>query len=237
MLNPAASPPKVASIVPRIGRIVWPGVPYHVTHRGNRRGSIFFRDSDRTGYLALLRESAAQADLRVWAYALMSNHVHLLVVAERADSMARGIGNAHRGHSRRVHSREGWTGHLWAHRFYSTPLDDAHLWAAVRYIELNPVRAALAPSAEEYAWSSARSHTNPLEDPLLDPKRPFPGEIADWGSWLREGMQDPRAETIRRNTASGRPTGSALFVRELEERLGRDLLPRKRGPKPETRDS
>ncbi len=215
----------------RIARVVWPGCPYHVTHRGNHRGRIFFNDGDRRRYLNLLRENAERAALRVWAYALMTNHVHLIVVAEALDSMARGIGNAHREYARIVHQREGWTGHLWANRFFSTPLDESHLWVAARYVELNPVRAGVAQRAEEYVWSSARAHASRGTDPVLDPRRPFPGTFVDWGDWLRAGMSDSRMEAIRRNTTTGRPTGSEEFVRDLEARLGRMLRPAKRGPK------
>ncbi len=215
----------------RIARVVWPHCPYHVTHRGNRQGAVFVHDEDRRRYLHLLAEHATRASLRVWSYALMTNHVHLVVVPERPTSMAQGIGGAHRAHSRALHAREGWTGHLWAHRFYSTPLDEHHLWAAVRYVELNPVRASLVTRADEYPWSSARAHATGATDPVLDPVRPFPGPVVDWGAWLAEGMGDPGFAALRRNTTTGRPTGSEEFVRTVEQRSGRVLRPRKRGPR------
>jgi putative transposase len=116
----------------RLVRAVAVGFPYHVTHRGNRREATFFCDEDRRRYLRLLHEY------------LVSNHVHLLAVPARPDALARGVGLTHRRHAQAVNTRQKWTGHLWENRFYSTALYEAHLWAAVKYIETNPVRARLA---------------------------------------------------------------------------------------------
>jgi putative transposase len=155
----------------------------------------------------------------------MPNHVHLVVVAHRADSLSRAIGVAHRRYSRSVNRRNDWTGHLWANRFYSTPLDSAHLLLAVRYVELNPVRAGLTRTAEEYAWSSARAHTVGSVNALLSPRRPFPGAIGDWRAWLSQGLEDDELELLRERTSTGRPCGAPDFVRELEHRSGRRLRP------------
>lgn len=219
----------------RLARIVYPGVPHHVTHRGNRRQDIFTLPADRAAYLDDLRAYATKAELDIWAWCLMTNHVHLLAVPRREDSLARGVGLAHRRHAVRMNRREGWTGHLWANRYFSTSLDEAHLWACVRYIELNPVRAGLAERAEEWPWSSARAHCGLAADSLLSPDRPFPGDIADWSRWLREpwdGRDEAAlADDIRRCTKSGRPCGDKQFVDWLEERLRRPLRPAKRGRK------
>ena len=217
----------------RIARVVFPGCPYHVTHRGNRREPVFFGAEDRRRYLQLLRMYAQRSGMRIWCYCLMSNHVHLIVVGDEQHSLARAIGYAHARHSSWVNKCRGWTGHLWANRFYSSPLDEDHLWAAARYAELNPVRAGLARRAEEYPWSSARAHTLGLLDSTLATIRPFPGSIENWGRWLAEGMADPRFATIRANTSTGRPSGSPEFVRLLERRLGRVLRPSRRSPKPQ----
>jgi putative transposase len=217
----------------RIARIAWTGCPYHVTHRGNRGGAVFLLDSDRRFYLGLLSARAAQEGLKVWAYCLMSNHVHLIVVGERSTSMARGIGNTHRRHAQRLNAREGWTGHLWANRFYSTPMDERYLWAAVRYVELNPVRAGLVRNPSDFPWSSARAHASGTKDGLLASDRPFPGSVDDWEGWLLAGIHDAEANAIRLNTSTGRPSGSESFVRQLESSSGRLLGVRKRGPRAE----
>ena len=210
----------------RIARVVVPGCPHHVTHRGNRGSSTFLDDSDRRAYLRLLREQSELFGLRVWAYCLMSNHVHLVVVGVDANSMAQALGYAHGRYARRFNARAGWTGHLWAHRFYSSAMDERHLWYAVRYVEMNPVRAGLVRLAEDYPWSSARAHALGIEDRLLAPDRPFPGTIDNWSEWLALGVDERTAAAIRHGTFTGRPIGSLSFTADIERRLGRQIHPK-----------
>lgn len=210
----------------RFGRVAAPGCAYHVTHRGNRRGDVFLREEDREVYRSRLLEYSERFGLEIWAYCWMSNHVHLLVSAQRPDSLARAIGNSHRSYAQYLNRCQNWSGHLWANRFYSTPLDSWHLFQAVRYVELNPVRVGLVSEAESYPWSSASAHTRGSHDPLLSPRRPFPGAIRDWSAWLRQGLEPEQIEILRTNTSTGRPSGSPEFVLELEKALGRRLRPR-----------
>ena len=109
----------------RLARVVAPGLPHHVTQRGNRRQPAFFCEDDYRAYLQELRVQSKRWGLQVWAYCLMTNHVHLIVVPETETSLARGLGEAHRHYTRRVHFREGWRGYLWQGRFASVPLDEA----------------------------------------------------------------------------------------------------------------
>ena len=216
----------------RIARVIAPGTPYHVTHRGNHRSDVFFDVADRERYLALLAQHAKLYGMEIWAYCLMTNHVHLLVVGQESYSLARAIGFAHMRYSRCVNKRFGWTGHLWANRFYSTALDGSHLWEAVRYVERNPVRAGLVARAEDYEWSSARTHVLRQSNALLAETRPFPGPVEDWSDWLSLPGDESLVGSIRRNTCTGRPSGSESFVKQLEERLKRLLRPMKAGRKP-----
>ena len=209
--------------MPRIARIVVPDCPYHITQRGNHKEEVFFGDETRHDYLALLRRYARRCGLEIWAYCLMPNHVHLIVVGRSKDSLARAIGNAHREHSRRINRAREWTGHLWANRFYSTALDESHLWNAVRYVESNPSRAGLVACATDYRWSSARAHAGLHHDPLLAAGRPFPGSIACWATWLDDGPNWPEYDALRRNTSTGRPSGCPEFVLRLERQLGRPI--------------
>lgn len=214
----------------RLARVMVEDWPFHLTHRGNHRQQLFRSDDDRRAYLGFLRHFAEKFGMSIWAYCLMGNHVHLIAVGRDRHSIARALGNTHRACSR-VQNREcSVTGHLWANRFFSTAVDEPHLWAAVRYVELNPVRAGLVGRAIDYPWSSARDHAGLRESPLLDPGRPFPGPIGDWATWLKAGLEDDTAQRLRANTSTGRPTGSDAFVRELESRLGRPLRPLKRAP-------
>jgi putative transposase len=221
----------------RIARAMVPGVPYHVTHRGNHRGDVFLRPEDRNAYLGLLAKHAKQYEMEIWAYCLMTNHVHLLVVGREKHSLARAIGFTHMRYSQAVNKRMGWTGHLWANRFYSTALDGSHLWEAVRYVERNPVRASLVARCEDYPWSSAACHAGLTSDPLLSPSRPFPGAVENWSEWLSRPGDEKMIDSIRRNTCTGRPSGSDNFIDDLESRLERLLRPQKRGRKRKTADT
>src|SRR5690349_1830593 len=139
----------------RLARIVIPGVAHHVTQRGNRRQPIFFGDEDRACYLELLRKGCAEARVRCLAWCLMDNHVHLILVPEHADGLRAALGEAHRRYTSRINAREDWRGYLFQGRFASYPMDDAHLMAAVRYVERNPVQAGLVREAGNWRWSSA----------------------------------------------------------------------------------
>ncbi len=216
--------------MPRVARFVLPGLPYHVTHRGNRRQPVFVEDQDRHVYLLLLRRYAAEADLAVWGYCLMPNHMHLLVVPGNPESLARGIGLAHRRFAQRQNSTHGWTGHLFEGRYYSAGLDERHLWACVRYIERNPVRAGLAESAAAWPWSSAGAHCLGKEDPVLHPSRPFPHRLGrDWVGWLAIPAPTEEEDELRRATRTGRPCGAPGWVRGIEAQTGRRLVAMPRG--------
>ena len=132
----------------RLARVIAPGMPHHVTQRGNRRQQTFFGKEDYQHYLELISRFCRAEQVAIWAYRLMPNHVHLIVVPQSAESLRRAIGEAHRRYTRRINFREGWRGHLWQGRFASFVMDEDHLLTAARYVELNPVRAGLvqAPS-------------------------------------------------------------------------------------------
>jgi putative transposase len=95
----------------------------------------------------------------------MTNHIHLVAIPALDDSLAKAVGLAHRRYSRFINKERVWTGHIWANRYFSTPLDEPHALAAIKYIELNPVRAGLVSRAEDYSWSSARSHAFGIPGP------------------------------------------------------------------------
>ena len=127
----------------RLARLVIPGLPHHVTQRGNRRQPTFFNNGDYAAYLELMADWCREEGVEIWSYCLMPNHVHLIAVPKTADGLRRAIGEAHRRYTRRVNFREQWRGYLWQGRFASFLVDEPHLLAAARYVELNPVRAKL----------------------------------------------------------------------------------------------
>ncbi len=215
----------------RFARVVIPGLPHHVTQRGNRRLETFFGEADYRAYLALLAEHCAEAEVAVWAYCLMPNHVHLILVPQDEDGLRRALGEAHRRYTRRINDREGWRGHLWQERFHSFAMDEPHLLAAARYVELNPVRAKLARRAADWRWSSARAHLSGRDDALVQ-VAPLLELVPDWPGLLSAGIADDDLEAIRGHARTGRPLGGAVFLERLETRLGRPLRPGKRGRKP-----
>jgi len=214
----------------RLARVVVPGVPHHVTQRGNRRQPVFFRAGDYAEYLRLLREWCDKEKVEVWAYCLMPNHVHLIAVPGKADGLARALGEAHRRYTRMVNFRKDWRGYLWQGRFASFPLDDDYLFRAARYVELNPVRAKLVKRPEDYRWSSARAHLNKEPDPLLSANR-LQADTKDWQAYLRQRLSESEIDELRQHSRTGRPLGSRKFIARLEKRLLRPLLPQKTGPK------
>lgn len=215
----------------RMARVVAAGVPHHVTQRGNRRQQVFFSDSDYQTYLALLAESCRQANVAVWAYCLMPNHVHLILTPRDEDGLRAALADAHRRYSREVNFRQGWRGYLWQGRFASFPMDDNYLLACARYVELNPVRARLVARAKDWRWSSARAHLKGQDDGLVRVS-PLLKLVGDWKVFLDQGLDADAREAIRASERTGRPLGDKSFVRKLEKKLDRVLTRGKPGPKP-----
>lgn len=215
----------------RIARIVMPGIPHHIVQRGNRRQKVFFNDKDRKQYLKLLHEEGIKAGIEFWGYCLMDNHVHLIAVPEAENSLTRGVGEAHRKYTRYVNFREGWRGYLWQGRFLSYPLDEKHLYTAVRYVERNPVRAGIVQKAEDYKWSSARAHVLGEKDKMLA-ENFLKDEIKDWGEFLSGDDNDRELSMFRKLSRTGRPMGEEDFIEKLENTIGRVVRRGKPGPKP-----
>jgi REP-associated tyrosine transposase len=215
--------------MPRLPRVVVPGLPHHVTARGNRGLDVFFTADDRQQYLVWLARYAQLHGLRTWAYCLMPNHVHLVVVPSEADSIARVLRPLQMRCAQRTNGLNEWAGHVWQDRYYSCVMDDAHLWEAVRYVERNPVRARLVEVAEAYPWSSAPAHCDGRPDPVLSPDLPLLQNVDDWSAWLRDAEDEELVGGLRRRTQSGRPCGGPDLVRRIEELLGLRLLQRSPG--------
>lgn len=214
----------------RMPRVVVPDYPHHVTQRGNRCQRTFFSGGDYRKYLKLLSEARREADADIWAYCLMPNHVHLIVVPSEPDSLARLFRNSHRRYSGYINLRQGWRGHLWQERFHSCVMDECHLISAVRYVELNPVRASLCKRPEDWPWSSVHAHITGLDDGLVS-VAPLLSRIGNWLEYLSMESDDERIHAIRRHTRTGRPAGGDKFLTQLEATSGRQLRKAKPGPK------
>ncbi len=216
----------------RIARIVVPGIPHHITQRGNRRQETFFNTGDYREYISLMAEACNLHGLEIWAYCLMSNHIHLIAVPEKTESLRQAIGEAHRRYTRSINFRQKWRGHLWQERFASFPMDENYLLSAVRYIELNPVRARVANDPISYSWSSAKCHTLGQDDELVRVK-PLLDLVPDWQRFLQEGIEEKESQLIRRHEKTGRPLGNESFINKIENAADRVLRKKKPGPKKE----
>jgi putative transposase len=216
-------------------------MPHRVTQRGNRRLPLFFCDDDGCEYLGLLADAMARAKTRCLAWCLMDNHVHLVLVPTDEDGLRATLGEAHRRYTRMVNFREGWRGHLFQGRFASYPMNDGHLMAAVRYIENNPVAARMVEQAEDWPWSSARSHVMRRRTPL-DPLTEVEALIAaapNWRSMLRHGLEaggigeegEDVADLIEARLRTGRPLAAQDWIERQEAATGRRMRPAKPGPK------
>tara|TARA_A100001037_G_scaffold180427_1_gene161770 strand:- start:266 stop:931 length:666 start_codon:yes stop_codon:yes gene_type:complete len=219
----------------RLARVVAAGLPHHVTQRGNRRQDVFFGDADYETYIELLAEGCRKAKTALWAYCLMPNHVHLILVPKDPDGLRAALGEAHRRYTRHINTREDWRGYLWQGRFASAPMDEPHLLACARYVELNPVRAGLVRRARDWKWSSARAHLKGADDALAT-VAPLLALAPDWAAFLRQGLTEDDRDAIRKAERTGRPLGSERFTKRLERRLDRTLARGKPGPKPKADD-
>ena len=225
--------------MPRLSRNVFAHVPHHITQRGNRREDVFFTDEDRTFYLAWLKHYCQKHRVEVLAYCLMTNHIHLVLQPSTAEGLQRVLKPLHMRYAQRVNRERGWKGHLWQGRYFSSALDDAYVWAAIRYVERNPVRAKRVRKAERYAWSSAAGHCGLRTDAVLTQGKVWARTlttIEDWSAWLAEGDTPEQLETLRRHIDKGLPCGSEKFVSRLERVAKRALRYRPRGrPKSEVK--
>jgi putative transposase len=189
--------------MPRPARLVLPGLPHHVTQRGNGRDRTFFGADDYRLYLGLLRGACRKTGTAVWAWCLMPNHVHLILAPVGEDGLRATLAPLHTRYAQEINRREGRCGHLWQGRFASFPMDDAHLYACLRYVELNPVRARLAERPEDWPWSSARAHLGLAGDGLTD-LAATRGRVEDWRAFLDAGLEEDDREAIRAAERSGR---------------------------------
>jgi putative transposase len=224
----------------RFARVVVVDVPHHVTQRGNARQVILSDDGDRVAYLDLIREYSELHRLSLLGYCLMSNHVHWIVVPRAAEALAQTLKHTHGRYASYWNARNTSSGHVWQGRFYSCPLDETHLWRALRYVELNPVRAGMVAAAEQWRWSSAAAHCGAsAADIQLEMERwRKRWTMADWREYLAAGESPSDVTALRRYTHTGRPLGSAEFVAALEYSTLRSLTPQKPGrPKKPLRDS
>jgi putative transposase len=211
--------------MPRRPRLVLPGHPHHVTQRGNNRENIFAGDNDRITYLDLPARHSKLAGLEIAGYCLMSNHVHLVAIPQRLDSLAIALRRAHSEYAQQWNRRNQRSGHLWQNRYYSCVLDTRGFWTALRYVERNPVRAGIVAKAEDWAWSSVREHlglrvNTPLPLRLEEWRESF--TAAEWSAVLEENALEAE-DRLHRDRPScpfkcvyGRRTDAVQYPRRFK---------------------
>lgn len=216
--------------MPRSRRVVVRDCAHHVTQRGNHRCVVFGDDQDREIYLDLVRENARLNGVSVLGYCLMPNHVHWIVTPQDEDGLAATFGQAQGRYSLYFQTRRGTSGHLWQRRYYSCVLGMDHLVRAMRYVEMNPVRAGMVGRAEEYWWSSARAHIEGWDRlGMLDLaawEKIVP--VQEWKEILAGAAEREDWKELEKATYSGKPYGDEQFQRRIGMEVGRDLT-RKRG--------
>jgi putative transposase len=208
-----------------MARAVLPGVAHHLTQRGLDRQDVFFSDTDYEVYLALVLTTAERFGTDLLGYCLMSNHVHWVVTPQRPEGLARTFGEAHGRYAAYVNAKCSRSGHFWQNRFFSCALDRSHLWMALRYVERNPVRARMVACASDYKWSSAGAHTGGVARPAWLQEEPLRSSFtsAQWDVYVKSDNMGEAELELRKNTYTGRPSGSREFVEWAEASLGRKL--------------
>lgn len=219
--------------MPRRARLVIPGTAHHVVQRGNYQQYVFECDRDFRTYLYMFGKYADKYEVRVHAFCLMGNHVHFIVTPEDSIGLSKTFQQVHVRFSQYKNVQKQRLGHLWQGRFYSCVLGDTHLLRAIRYVEMNPVRARLVQQPWDYLWSSARQHLMIEKSPIVSTDfhsvcREIGLNHQNWSQYLlEEDMQ--MAKEMRKYTFRGLAIGEESFIVQLERKLGICLRLRKPG--------
>ncbi len=213
----------------RCARIVAADYFYHITQRGNNRQIIFCDDDDRRAYLSWIDEYSRRYSLELFAYCLMSNHVHFIAKPKEDDSLARTFNTAHMRYAQYFNKKYHSCGHVWQGRFFSSLLDEKYFQVAVRYVEQNPVRARMVEKAWDWPWSSARPHVfgEHSRIKLVDIKVFI--NVASWQEYLDNKEDVQFLKAIRQQTKAGRILASKEFIERLEDVFQKKLCPAARG--------
>lgn len=225
------------AVMARLGRYFVAGQPLHVIQRGNNRSRIFHTRDDATHFLGWLGDAAERYGLALHAYVLMPNHIHVLASPGDADSLPRTMQSVGRRYVRYLNRRVERTGTLWEGRYRATVVDtDTYFFRVSRYIEMNPVRAALAPDPYAYRWSSHRANAHGQIDPLVTPHALYESlgpdlasRAATYRGFFNETLSDAVLKTIRDATNRGWALGDAAFQERMSALGGRRATPLPKG--------
>jgi putative transposase len=230
--------------MPRYPRFDFPGVPQHVIQRGNNRQPCFLRDQDYSCYLQLLYEACPKHGCLLHAYVLMTNHVHLLVTPTAPGAISSAMQTLGQRYVAHVNATYRRTGTLWEGRYKSCLVDsESYVLTCYRYIELNPVRAAIVETPEAYRWSTYHMNGLGRRSCLVTPHREYVSlgrandeRTAAYRDMFRDAISDDRLQKIRTYAQQQRVLGSGRFRESIETELRQVTIARPRGrpEKPKT---
>lgn len=225
--------------MPRKPRFFIDSVPVHIVHRGHCRDPVFFEDQDYATYMHWLKEGCGRYGIAIHSYCLMTNHVHILLTAEKAENVSRFMQYVGRHYVPYINYKYGRSGTLWEGRFKASLVDSAnYLLSVMRYIELNPVRASMVLSPSEYRWSSFKHNTGQLIISVVKEHDVFVGldsSLENAKAWYLDSFKNVLTEdAIKKITAAwltGTPIGSEKFREKVEQVLGKRVGLARKGPR------
>ena len=211
--------------MPRRARIVAPGLPHHITQRGNNKRLIFYEDEDRMHYLEWLQEYSLESSLIIVGYCLMNNHVHFVAVPQAADSLASLFRLLNTRYSHYMNKKTESSGHLWQGRFFSCVAEGPHFIRALKYVERNPVRAGIVSMPWEWEWSSAAEHCSAESSVFSEISfNEYTGMTPlQWRVYIEASEEVDSVHVIRKSTLSGSPI--AVVSCQERQRRGRPRKP------------
>jgi len=216
--------------MPRIARIVVKEYPHHIIQRGNNRQDVFFDDKDKKYYLDMLNKYSKECECKINAYCLMNNHIHILMVPQQDNSLAKTMQKVSLKYTQYINKKFKRTGRLWECRFHSAVVDsESYLWTVCRYIERNPVRAKMVEKPRDYIWSSARFQVTDNKSGFLEPVWKDPVERQEYEKFLNASGKKEENDMVKKRTYAGKPIGSEKFTEKIVEMLGIVINPRPKG--------
>jgi putative transposase len=222
--------------MPRTARIEVPHYPHHIVQRGHDRNAVFVHHDDFTYYLDTLRECKREFDVKVFAYCLMTNHVHLLLAPSENGALGKLMKRLAGRQTRYRNRLEGRSGTLWEGRYKSSPVDDdTYLLACCRYIEMNPIRARMVATPLDYPWSSYRDRVGHSDHGCLDSMHPYielgvtdQERRRTYENFIMSSVPDGEWEFLREAVRRNQLTGNDRFVDQVSKAIGRRV--ERRGP-------
>lgn len=227
--------------MPRHARQAMAGIPYHVIHRGNNRQTIFFHKKDYQFFIDSLGLAKEKYPCRIYSFALMPNHIHLLIEAiEESQNLPYFMKHITQRYAQRINKRHKRTGTLWEGRFRSSPVStDHYLLACSRYIEMNAVRAGIATVPEQYDFSSYKAKIGFRAFDFLDYDPLYLGlgetdgeRQKKYRKWFQETIPENEWPMIRKAIQRNWPYGNEEFQGEIASSLGRRFEIKTAGRKP-----